>query len=144
MESHEGYKWRNQEMKTGQHMIVTIVVLIALVMSPPKLRADGLHEFSPGKAGASPQQPQVAVAPDGTIYLVYGSENSVYCAVSRDHGKGFSTPVLVANEGPLALGMRRGPRIAATKDFVVITAVVGKQGKGQDGSLLAWRSADQG
>ena len=57
---------------------------------------------------------------------------------------GFSTPVLVANEGPLALGMRRGPRIAATKDFVVITAVVGKQGKGQDGSLLAWRSADQG
>ncbi len=130
-------------MERGQHIIVTIVIVIALLILPT-LRANGLHEFSPGKAGASPQQPQVAAAPDGTIYLVYGSENSIYCAVSRDRGNAFSTPVLVANEGPLALGMHRGPRIAATKDFVVITAVVGKQGKGQDGSLLAWRSADQG
>lgn len=130
-------------MKNHRHLIVTVVLIVSAVL-PLAFRADGVHEFAPGKAGASPQQPQVAVAPDGSIYLAYGSENSIYCAVSRDRGKSFSLPVLVGNEGPLSLGMHRGPRIAATKDFVVITAVAGKQGKGRDGSLLAWRSADQG
>ena len=44
----------------------------------------------------------------------------------------------------MSLGMRRGPRIAATKDAIVITAVGGKQGKGRDGDVLAWRSTDAG
>jgi BNR repeat-like domain len=111
---------------------------------PIVLLADSSHEFTAGKLGASPSQPRLGVAPDGSVYLVYGADNSIFCAYSRDGGKTFSTPVLVANEGVLSLGMRRGPRIAAAKDYLVITAVVSKQGRGRDGDLLSWRSGDRG
>lgn len=130
-------------MRSFWMMIVLAVMSLALAVAPP-IEANNQHEFASGKAGVSPQQPQVAVAPDGSIYVAYGSENNIYCAFSRDQGKTFSGPVLVANEGPLALGMHRGPRIAATRDSVVITAMVGRQGKGRDGNLLAWRSGDRG
>lgn len=40
--------------------------------------------------------------------------------------------------------MRRGPRIAVTEDAVVVTAIGGKQGRGRDGDLQAWSSADHG
>jgi hypothetical protein len=46
--------------------------------------------------------------------------------------------------GALALGMRRGPRIAATDGSVVVTAIGGREGRGRDGDVLAWRSADAG
>src|SRR5262245_60676353 len=98
-------------MRIGTSMIGTDIVLVSAVVVASALQATGVHEFASGQAGASPQQPQVAVAPNGSIYLVYGSENSVYCAVSRDHGKSFLPPVLVADQGPLSLGMHRGPRI---------------------------------
>src|SRR5262245_19203109 len=94
------------KMRIRKHMIGNVIALISAVLAS-SLMANEVHEFASGKAGASPQQPQVAVAPNGSIYLVYGSENSVYCAVSRDRGKSFLPPVLVADEGPLSLGMHR-------------------------------------
>jgi hypothetical protein len=111
---------------------------------PIVILADNPHEFTAGKPGAFPSQPRLAVARDGSVYLVYGADNSIFCAYSRDGGKTFSTPVLVANEGVLSLGLHRGPRIAAAKDYLVITAVIGKQGRGRDGDLLSWRSGDRG
>ncbi len=90
------------------------------------------------------RQPQVAVSDDGAIYVTFGSKNTVYCAVSTDRGKSFAPPVEVGSVGALALGMRRGPRIAVHKKTVVITAVGGETGGGQDGDLLAWRSTDGG
>jgi hypothetical protein len=126
-------------------MMICLALCLALISARP-VAADHQHQFAGENAGVSPQQPQVAVAPDGSIYVTYGSQSSIYCAFSRDQGKTFSPPVLVANEGALALalGMHRGPRIAATRDSVVISAIVGKQGKGRDGNLLAWRSGDRG
>src|SRR3989337_1751102 len=106
---------RGMKKRTG-----LLVWMICLAISPLALSADISYEFPPGKQGSSPQQPQVAVAPDGSIYLVYGSDTTIYCAFSRDGGKAFSMPVVVASEGPMALGGHRGPRIATTKDYVVI------------------------
>ena len=40
--------------------------------------------------------------------------------------------------------MRRGPRIVATQQGIVITAIGGAQGKGKDGDVLAYRSTDKG
>jgi hypothetical protein len=40
--------------------------------------------------------------------------------------------------------MHRGPRIAISNDAIVVTAIAGTVGKGQDGDLLAWRSVDRG
>ena len=94
--------------------------------------------------GASAQQPQMAAAPDGTFYLVYGAGHTIYCAASRDGGKSFGVPAALEAGGMLMLGRHRGPRVAATKDAVTITAIAGKRGGGQDGNLLSWRSTDHG
>jgi hypothetical protein len=40
--------------------------------------------------------------------------------------------------------MHRGPRVAYADDAVVVSAIVGEKGKGQDGDLMAWRSTDGG
>jgi hypothetical protein len=90
------------------------------------------------------RQPQAAVSPAGDICITFGSKNTIYCVVSRDGGKNYGAPVKVGDAGQLALGMRRGPRIAATKEHLVITAIGGQHGGGKDGDVLAWRSADRG
>jgi hypothetical protein len=90
------------------------------------------------------RQPQVAVDPLGKIYLVFGSGNSVYCTASSDQGTSFSEPNKVGDVGVLALGMRRGPRVAASEKAIVVTAVGGTLGHGKDENLLAWRSEDRG
>jgi hypothetical protein len=78
------------------------------------------------------------------VYLVFGAGNAVYCTVSSDGGRSYGEPVKVGAVGALALGMRRGPRVAATDKMVVVTAVGGQVGHGRDEDLLAWRSADGG
>ena len=93
---------------------------------------------------AEAREPQIAVAENGTIYIAFGAGDAVYCSVSRDGGGTFAAPVKVAETGKLALGMRRGPRIALAGKTVVISAVYGQQGKGQDGALFAWHSNDGG
>jgi hypothetical protein len=98
----------------------------------------------PEGAVREPQQPQVAVAPDGTIYVVYGSGPTIYCSVSSDGGRSFGRPAKVGGAPTMALGMRRGPRVAATKQAVVVTAVCGQVGRGQDGDIWCWRSIDRG
>lgn len=89
------------------------------------------------------KQPQVAVDPAGRIYVAFGRDNTVRLAASEDGGKTFQVST-VGSVGSLALGMRRGPRVAATSDAIVVTAIGGEKGRGQDGDVLAWRSMDRG
>jgi hypothetical protein len=97
-------------------------------------------KIAPGEA----KQPQVAVSADGAVYVAYGVGNAVKVARSPDGGRVFEAPATVGEVGALALGMRRGPRIAATGKSVVVTAVGGAIGKGKDGDVLSWRSSDAG
>ena len=76
--------------------------------------------------------------------MTYGVDNAIYCTRSNDGGKTFAPSVKVGEAGKLALGMRRGPRIAVAGKSVVITAVYGGKGSGADGDLMAWRSQDSG
>lgn len=89
------------------------------------------------------KQPQIAVDPSGRILVAFGQGNAVKLAVSTDGGKSYEVRN-VRDAGSLALGMRRGPRVAATGDTIVVTAVGGSVGKGRDGDVLAWRSNDLG
>jgi hypothetical protein len=99
--------------------------------------------ISSGTGRLSPRQPQAAVSNDGTIHVAYGSGDSIFYVRSTDGGTTFSAPEHACDSANLPLGMRRGPRIAASKDSVVITAVGGAMGKGRDGDVLAWtRSSD--
>lgn len=89
------------------------------------------------------RQPQLATRGE-QVAVTFGSTDRVHFALSRDGGKSFSAPVLVAAEGKLSLGRHRGPRIAFAGDAIVISAVVGKAGGGRDGDILSWRSTDGG
>ena len=81
---------------------------------------------------------------NGTVHLVYGVGNKIFHCRSTDQGNSFDTPKEAFRVSNLSLGMRRGPRIAATENALVVTVIAGKQGKGRDGDLLAWRSTDGG
>jgi hypothetical protein len=89
------------------------------------------------------RQPHLDVS-ENTLVLTYGAGNSVFFTGSRDSGRTWRAPVLVATPGKLSLGARRGPRIAATPRSILITAIAGEKGGGADGDLLAWRSTDGG
>jgi hypothetical protein len=109
-----------------------------------RARAADTVQVVPERALPGAQQPQLAVSPSGKVYLVFGAGSAVFCTVSGDGGKSYGEPVKVGAVGALALGMRRGPRVAATDRAVVVTAVGGRVGRGRDEDLLAWRSADGG
>jgi hypothetical protein len=121
---------------------------LLLAASATALAADSLAaekvEIAVGESPANPQQPQVAVDDAGAIHLTFGVNNSVRYCRSTDGGASFSTPVEVASEHVISLGMRRGPRIAAAGKAICISVVGGKQGKGRDGDLLAFTSLDDG
>lgn len=91
-----------------------------------------------------PKQPQAAVSSDGVVYAVFGFGEDIFVCSSRDSGKSFSNPTVAFRVPNVSLGSRRGPRITANGDSLIISAIGGKQGKGQDGDLLAWRSNDRG
>ncbi len=94
-------------------------------------------------AGFSGVDPQV-VAFENRVYVVCGNGDRLFLFRSSDRGNTFSAPIPIPTSGHLALGMRRGPRIAVTKSAVVITAVYGLKGGGRDGDLVSFRSTDNG
>jgi len=97
-----------------------------------------------GTGETAPKQPQAAVAADGAVHLIYGVGDAVFYTQSTHGAETFSQPQEAFRVPNLMLGMRRGPRIAVAGNTVVVTAIGGTQGKGRDGDLQAWRSADGG
>ena len=88
-------------------------------------------------------QPQLAAIGD-RVYLVFGQGDLISIVRSSDGGETFDTPSVLPRPGKLALGMRRGPRIAVTSDAVLVAAVAGAKGGGADGDVLLYRSTDRG
>ena len=72
---------------------------------------------------ATGEQPQITVDPKGLIRLVYGEKDKIFFSKSADNGKTFSTPQLVGQVFEMHLGMTRGPQLATSKDFSVVTAI---------------------
>lgn len=87
----------------------------------------------------NPQQPQLAIDAAGTIHIAFGASDEVRYTHSVDGGKTFLEPVKVATLSTLALGMRRGPRIAVSGDTICISAIGHKAG-----NILAYCSTDKG
>lgn len=77
------------------------------------------------------------VADDGAVYVVFGAGDKLFVASSRNGGKNFDSPLEIGKMANLMLGMRRGPRITAVNDNLVVTAPAGK-------NLWAWRSSNRG
>jgi hypothetical protein len=88
-------------------------------------------------------QPQLAASGE-RVYLTFAAGDTISVARSIDGGATFSTPVTLPSAGKLALGSRRGPRIAATPQAVVVAAIAGAKGGGADGDIVLSRSTDGG
>ena len=101
-------------------------------------------KIASGQGSSAPKQPQVCIGSDGIVHLVYGVGDQVHYSNSTDGGQTFSSVTTAFRIPNMSLGMRRGPRVATTGKSIVVTAVGGAKGKGQDGDVLAWSSSDGG
>lgn len=97
-------------------------------------------------APAGARQPQVAISGGRfkSVFLVFGTKDTVHIALSASEGRTFGRPLVVDEVGNLSLGLRRGPRIVSLRKVVVVTAIAGVKGGGQDGDLWCWRSETNG
>ena len=69
------------------------------------------------------KQPQLAVDTKGIIRLVFGEKDRIFYVESKDSGSTFSKPMLVADVPEMHLGMTRGPQVASSADFTLVTAM---------------------
>ncbi len=69
------------------------------------------------------EQPEASMDTNGVVRVVFGQEDKVFCATSKDQGLTFSNPVLVAEVPGMHLGMSRGPQIASSDTHSVITVM---------------------
>jgi hypothetical protein len=74
------------------------------------------------KTIAEGNQPQISADNKGIIRVVFGQKDKIFCATSLDKGATFSNPVLVAALPKMHLGMSRGPQLASSSNYSVITA----------------------
>ena len=72
---------------------------------------------------ATGQQPVISTDNNGVIRIVYGQQDKIFCSTSVDKGITFSAPVIVAQVKDMHLGMSRGPQIASSAKWSVITAM---------------------
>lgn len=121
-----------------------ILVALALSILSAAAIADDPIVLASGTGENAPKQPQIALGSNGSMHVVFGIGEAVVHCSSSDAGATFSQPKPAFRVPNMSLGMRRGPRVVATKDMIVVTAVGGRIGKGRDGDILSWRSADSG
>ncbi len=69
------------------------------------------------------EQPQIAIDTQGTIRIVFGIDDKIMCVSSTDQGVTFSQPVTVGQIEDMHLGMSRGPQIASSAHYSMITAI---------------------
>jgi len=90
----------------------------------PALFLMAVH-IQPDAPAVEYRQPQLG-AGNGMVAMAYGAGKSIYFASSKDNGRTFSPPVIVAADVLVALGRHRGPRVSILPNAIVITSVAGK------------------
>jgi hypothetical protein len=96
--------------------ISTIILLILFITA-------SLLSAQTSDASLSGLQPRVSLDNRGTARIVFGRSDSIFCITSTDHGSTFSKPVPVGHIPGMHLGMTRGPLIACSAKYSVITAI---------------------
>lgn len=72
---------------------------------------------------AAGEQPQMTVDRGGTVRVVFGQADKIFYSQSTDSGKTFSTPALVGVVNEMHLGMTRGPQLATSTKYSIVTAI---------------------
>ncbi len=89
----------------------------------------------------SAKEPQAAVTQDGRFVVTFGSKDVIFEVHETKPGV-WSTPKEIAQIPGLALGMRRGPRIAIGGKTWVVAA--SQHNPDNSGDLIAYTSSDEG
>jgi len=105
-----------------------------------------------GPVGADPARAPQLAARGPLVVMAFGAGGAIYFSASHDAGKTFSPAVKVSEAAIVPLNRHRGPRIAISRNTIVISAVMGQtlsreqhaHGLPSDGDLVAWRSRDEG
>jgi len=79
------------------------------------------------------QQPNISIDTKGVVRMVYGDGEKIYCISSKDNGLTFSMPVQVGQLTGMHLGHTRGPQIASSKNYSIVTAIT------KDGNIHSFR-----
>lgn len=98
--------------KPGTFGLFTLIILCFSFRNAP-------HESSIAKG----QQPQVGIDNAGVVRIVFGRQDSIFCSTSSDKGDSFSKPVLVGVVAKMHLGMARGPQLASSSHYNLVTAM---------------------
>jgi hypothetical protein len=69
------------------------------------------------------KQPQISTDNTGIIRVVYGSNDSIFCITSVNAGQAFGKPALVGIVKKMHLGMDRGPQLASSAHYSIVTAM---------------------
>ena len=95
---------------------------IVIALSIAFLLTQSWSAMTGEKTIAEGSQPQISADSKGIIRVVFGRDDKIFCSTSIDHGITFSNPVLVAVLAKMHLGMSRGPQLASSANYSVITA----------------------
>ena len=102
-------------------MIKCSLVSIALVFGQA-LFLQAQQDASFRRIGTG-SQPQVTVDANGIVNITWGRSDSIFYATSTNGGASFSAPKFVATLKQMHLGMTRGPQIASSLNYSMITAM---------------------
>lgn len=97
--------------------IFQAILMVTLLMLFSAWNEPEFHTLSAGI------QPQVSIDTKGIVRVVFGRNDSIFCATSINQGKTFSASIWVAKVKEMHIGMGRGPQIASSVKFSVITAM---------------------
>lgn len=109
-------------------LFVSVVASLGLAA-----RAEPVILSAPG------EQPQLALDPKGAAHVAFGHDDDIYYTHAETDSERLSEPMQVGRLRSLALGMRRGPRIATSKNGIVISAI-GQRGETDESNVYAWRA----
>jgi hypothetical protein len=112
----------------------SFVLLVFLVLVRSTYASDLALRLTPADFHDA-EQPQLCVTAEGTAIVVFGRGEDIFVCRSTD-AKTVTSPIKVGSIPKLALGKRRGPRIAASGSDLTVTAMAD--------DLFAFHSSDAG
>jgi len=71
----------------------------------------------------SGQQPQITIDNLGTLRIIYGNQDKIYCATSTDNGLTFPDIQIIGEVKDMHLGMSRGPQAASSRNYTLVAAI---------------------
>jgi hypothetical protein len=116
--------------KNGGILLPMLLAIFAIVLSVAGCATE--PDRVSGVLSRQGKEPTVAVAPNGTIAIAYGFQDSLFYQQSTDRGATFGEPQFIGSLKNLPLAMGSGPQICVTNDLTTIIA------PGNGGSLYAW------